>query len=200
MIETAISKPLRGFGAVALLLLAFAAPAAAQYAPPPASVPGAAPRNQTCLRLESQLAGVDRGTVDPARAEQIRRYEEVIAKQQGELDRLGQQAQRMGCSGGGFFALFSGQPAQCGQLNNQIQQIRANLDRIMGDLQRAKGNSAVRAGRLLRDLVRNPHTVRDRPRRSDDGVRDLPHGLCADLRRLLLPDLLLHGTDQILRG
>ena len=91
----------------------------------------------------------------------------------------------MGCSGGGFFALFSGQPAQCGQLNNQIQQIRANLDRLMGDLQRAQGNSADRegqrrsilvalgqndcgpqyrqyadrAGRLLRDLVRNPHAV-----------------------------------------
>ena len=135
MIETAISKPSRGLGAVALLLLACAGPAAAQFGPPPASVPGSAPRNQTCLRLESQLAGIDRGTVDPARAEQIRRYEEVIGKQQGELDRLGQQAQRMGCSGGGFFALFSGQPAQCGQLNNQIQQIRANLDRLMGDLQ-----------------------------------------------------------------
>ena len=153
MIDTAISRPSRGLGAVALLLLAFAAPAAAQYAPPPGSVPGSAPRNQTCLRLESQLAGVDRGTVDPARAEQIKRYEDVIAKQQGELDRLGQQAQRMGCSGGGFFALFSGQPAQCVQLNNQIQQIRANLDRLMGDLQRAQGNSADREGQRRSILV-----------------------------------------------
>ena len=153
MIETAISKPSRGLGAVALLLLAFAGPAAAQFAPPPASVPGSAPRNQTCLRLESQLAGVDRGTVDPARAEQIKRYEDVIGKQQGELDRLGQQAQRMGCSGGGFFALFSGQPAQCGQLNNQIQQIRANLDRLMGELQRAQGNSADREGQRRSILV-----------------------------------------------
>jgi hypothetical protein len=153
MIDTAISRPSRGLGAVALLLLAFAAPAAAQYAPPPGSVPGSAPRNQTCLRLESQLAGVDRGTVDPARAEQVKRYEEVIAKQQGELDRLGQQAQRMGCSGGGFFALFSGQPAQCVQLNNQIQQIRANLDRLMGDLQRAQGNSADREGQRRSILV-----------------------------------------------
>ena len=153
MIETAISKPWRGLGAVALLLLAFAEPAAAQFAPPPASVPGSAPRNQTCVRLESQLAGIDRGTVDPARAEQIKRYEEVIAKQQGELDRLGQQAQRMGCSGGGFFALFSGQPAQCGQLNNQIQQIRANLDRLLGDLQRVQGNSADREGQRRSVLV-----------------------------------------------
>jgi len=153
MIETMISKPVRGLGAGVLLLVAFAAPAAAQLGFPPSSAPGAAPRSQTCLRLESQLAGIDRGTVDPARADQIKRYEETIAKQQGELDRVGQQAQRMGCTGGGFFALFSGQPAQCGPLNNQIQQIRANLDRLLGELQRVQGNSADREGQRRSILV-----------------------------------------------
>ncbi len=52
----------------------------------------------------------------------------------------------MGCQGGGFFALFSGQSAQCGPVNNQIQQTRGNLDRIMGEIQRLQGNSADREG------------------------------------------------------
>ena len=79
------------------------ATAAAQPGFPP-SPPGAAPRSQTCLRLESQLAGIDRGAVDPARADQIKRYEDSSAKQQAELDRMSAQARRMGCTGGGFFS------------------------------------------------------------------------------------------------
>ena len=59
----------------------------------------------------------------------------------------------MGCQGGGFFALFSGQPAQCGPLNNQIQQTRANLDRTMAEIQRLQGNSAEREGQRRVILV-----------------------------------------------
>jgi hypothetical protein len=59
----------------------------------------------------------------------------------------------MGCQGAGFFALFSGQPAQCGPLNNQIQQTRGSLDRIMGDIQRLQGNSADREGQRRSILV-----------------------------------------------
>src|SRR5215831_11136304 len=146
MIGTAITKVLRGPGAALSILVLCAAPAAAQFSfpfsppPPPNPVPapnaspapGTAARSQVCLRLESQLAAIDRGAaVDPARAEQIKRYEDAAAKQQAELDRLGQQSQRLGCQGGGFFALFSGQSPQCGPLNNQIQQMRANLDRTL---------------------------------------------------------------------
>ena len=153
MIETVIAKSMRRSGAGLLLLVAFMAPAAAQLGFPSPSPPGAAPRSQTCLRLESQLAGIDRGAVDPARADQIKRYEETIARQQAELDRLSQQAHRTGCQGSGFFALFSGQPAQCGPINNQIQQVRANLDRLMGELQRVQGNSADREGQRHSILV-----------------------------------------------
>jgi hypothetical protein len=42
--------------------------------------------------------------------------------------------------------LFSGQPAQCGGLNNQIQQVRANIDNLMNELQRLQGNSGEREG------------------------------------------------------
>jgi hypothetical protein len=53
----------------------------------------------------------------------------------------------MGCEGRGFFSLFGGgQPQQCGPINNQIQQLRANLDRALNDLQRNQGNSADREG------------------------------------------------------
>src|SRR5256886_10410391 len=164
MIGTAITTVLRTAGAVLPVLVLCAAPAMAQFRfpfspPPPPSSPApnaAAPgaRNQACLRLESQLAALDRrAAVDPATAEQIKRYEDAAAKQQAELDRLSQQSQRLGCQGGGFFALFSGQSPQCRPLNNQIQQMRANLDRSLTDIQRLQGNSGEREGQRRSILV-----------------------------------------------
>jgi hypothetical protein len=104
--------------------------------PPPQ---GAAPVNPMCPRLEAQLATIDRGGAgDPAKDDQIRRYQDAATKQQGELDRVTQQARRMGCDSSGFFSLFSGQSAQCGPVNNQIQQMRANLDQITNSLERLR--------------------------------------------------------------
>src|SRR5439155_646817 len=107
--------------------------------------PGAAPPSQTqtnpiCVRLEGQLAAVDRGGSggDPAREEQIRRYQDAQTKQQAELDRVTMQAKRMGCESSGFFSLFNGQSAQCGPVNNQIQQMRGNLDQITTSLERLR--------------------------------------------------------------
>jgi hypothetical protein len=125
-----------------LLGLAIAGSAVAQVNPPaPAPQQGAAV-NPMCPRLEAQLASIDRGAGgDPAKAEQIRRYEEAAGKQQGELDRVTQQAKRQGCDSSGFFSLFSGQSAQCGPINGQIQQMRANLDQITVSLERLRGGS-----------------------------------------------------------
>ena len=108
---------------------------------PAAPPPQGAPVNPMCPRLEAQLATIDRGggTGDPARDEQIRRYQEAATKQQGELDRVTSQAKRMGCDSSGFFSLFSGQSAQCGPVNNQIQQMRANLEQITTSLERLRG-------------------------------------------------------------
>src|SRR5260221_10295205 len=108
---------------------------------PAAPPPQGAPVNPMCPRLEAQLASLDRGgsTGDPAKDEQIRRYQEAASKQQGELDRVTSQAKRMGCDSSGFFSLFSGQSAQCGPVNNQIQQMRANLDQITTSLERLRG-------------------------------------------------------------
>ena len=106
--------------------------------PPPEPAGASRPRssgarvNPICPRLEAQLATIDRGggSGDPAKDEQIRRYQDAAAKQQAELDRVTTQAKRMGCDSSGFFSLFNGQSAQCGPVNNQIQQMRGNLDQI----------------------------------------------------------------------
>src|SRR5260221_8149574 len=44
----------------------------------------------------------------------------------------------MGCDSSGFFSLFNGQSAQCGPVNNQIQQMRGNLDQITSSLERLR--------------------------------------------------------------
>src|SRR4030088_868664 len=108
---------------------------------PAAPPPQGAPVNPMCPRLEAQLATIDRGggSGDPAKDEQIRRYQDAASKQQGELDRVTSQAKRMGCDSSGFFSLFSGQSAVCGPVNNQIQQMRANLDQITTSLERLRG-------------------------------------------------------------
>jgi hypothetical protein len=107
---------------------------------PPSQQQGApaAPVNPMCPRLEAQLASIDRGGADPAKEEQVRRYQDAAAKQQAELDRVTLQARRMGCDSSGFFSLFSGQSAQCGPVNNQIQQMRANLEQITTSLERLR--------------------------------------------------------------
>src|SRR5258705_1645505 len=122
------------FGAVALSV-----DASAQITPgrPPWRGAGVTRR---CPRLEAQLATIDRGGGgDRAKEEQIRRYQDAAAKQQSELDRVTSQAKRMGCDSSGFFSLFSGQSAQCGPVNNQIQQMRANLEQITTSLERLRG-------------------------------------------------------------
>ena len=121
-------------GAVAISVDAFAQ----NPGPPPPPAQGGATLNPMCARLEAQLATIG-SNGDPAKEEQIRRYQEAASKQQAELDRVTSQARRMGCDSSGFFSLFSGQSAQCGPVNNQIQQMRANLEQITTSLERLRG-------------------------------------------------------------
>jgi hypothetical protein len=146
-------RPLRGL----LLAVGLAAAggelacgvAMAQGAPPPGP-PAGTVASPICQRLEGQLALIDRGGGDPAKTDQIRRYEEAQTRQQGELDRVTTQAKRMGCDSTGFFSLFNGQQAQCGPVNNQIQQMRSNLDQITNSLQQLRGG----AGNTDREMQR----------------------------------------------
>src|SRR5712664_3380002 len=140
MPETLITPLSRSILACAALfgVVALSVDASAQMNPPPPPSQGAAV-NPMCPRLEAQLATIDRGGGgDPAKDEQIRRYQDAAAKQQSELDRVTSQAKRIGCDSSGFFSLFSGQSAQCGPVNNQIQQMRANLEQITTSLERLR--------------------------------------------------------------
>lgn len=89
-------------------------------------------KSRACVQLEAQLAAFDRNANDPARAEQIRKLEETLARQQDELERNNANAKRIGCEGG--FFLFGGRPPQCGPLNAQIQTQRTNVDRLQAQL------------------------------------------------------------------
>ncbi len=144
----------RALAPAALAVAVSATLAAAQ----PQQAPEGASRNPVCTRLEAQLGMLNRGQVDPQRAEQIRRYEDTAQRQQVELDRLSAQARKFGCEGRGFFSLFGSQPQQCGPINNQIQQMRANLDKVLSDLERLRGNSAGREDErrtILASLAQN---------------------------------------------
>jgi uncharacterized protein DUF2865 len=144
MQETPITRFSRWLLASAALLgavaLSFDASAQMSQAPPPSQQPPGPAVNPICPRLEAQLGTIDRGgSGDPSKDDQIRRYQDAAAKQQSELDRVRSQAKRMGCDSSGFFSLFNGQSAQCGPVNNQIQQMRGNLDQITSSLEQLRG-------------------------------------------------------------
>jgi Protein of unknown function (DUF2865) len=164
-----MGKRLTGTLAAAALALAAASPAAPQGMPPPPSYGGqpqygaqpqystAPAANQVCVRLESQLAMIDRGGSDPARADQIKRTEDAARQQQAELDRLQAVARRNGCESSGFF-LFGGQSPQCADVNGHIQRVRGNLDRLNSDLQRLQGYTPDRSDQrraVLMQLAQN---------------------------------------------
>src|SRR5689334_982841 len=92
---------------IGLAALAFAGSVSAlaqQPLPPPAYPPSGAPssaREQTCQRLEAQLASIGSGG-DAQRVDQIRRLEETMGRQQADLDRTQAQARRQGCDQPGF--------------------------------------------------------------------------------------------------
>lgn len=120
-----------------LVMPAAATIARAQGMPPPAAA------SLICQRLIAQLSAIDNGAAggDSVRADQIRRYEDAAGRQQAELERVQVQARRQGCDSSGFFSLFTGASAQCGPINSQIQQMRANLDQIQSSLERLRGNA-----------------------------------------------------------
>ena len=109
--------------------------------------------NPTCQRLEAQLASLDRGNSDPARAQQIRGAEDAVNRQQLEVDRLVAQSRRMGCESSGFFSIFSNAPPQCGGLSRQIDQQRNALERMQNQLEQLSGGTAQRAAQRQSLLI-----------------------------------------------
>ncbi len=133
-------KLLRALWPAMLAVVALSAPAAAQGYPGQQPAAGQS-SNPACMRLEAQLASINRGQGDTARADQIKRYEDAAAKQQAELDRAVAQSRKQGCEGLGFFSLFTGQGPQCSPLTTRIQQMRGNLDQVLSDLEKLKSNN-----------------------------------------------------------
>lgn len=137
------------------LALVLPAAAAAQNYTPASASPAA---NPVCSRLEAQLAAIDRGAGgDPARADQARRLEDTLNKQQADLDRTQAQWQRLGCQQFGLFSIFAAQAPACGPLNGQIQQMRSAIDRTMSDLQRTRhgGDDEVQRQAVIGALAQN---------------------------------------------
>lgn len=109
--------------------------------------------NPACQRLEAQLTSLDQGNTDPARADQIRRTEDAVNRQQAEVDRLVAQARRMNCENSGLFSIFNTPPPQCGALNRQIDQQRTNLENMQMGLERLNGGTSERASQRQSLLI-----------------------------------------------
>ena len=110
-------------------------------------------QNPTCQRLEAQLTSLGQGNSDPTRADQIRRSEEAINRQQFEVDKLVTQSRRIGCENSGFFSIFNNPPAQCGGLTRQIDQQRLSLERLQNDFERLNGGTTERAAQRQSLLI-----------------------------------------------
>jgi hypothetical protein len=139
-------------------------PAQGQAAPPPPAqgypAAQAAPVSSSpvCVRLEAQLASLNSGAANSPLAEQIKRDEDAIAKQQADIDRATERARRVGCANQGFFSLFSGFSPQCGPLNSRIDEMRSKLDRMMSEVEQLKsGNNDQQSQRnvLIGQLAQN---------------------------------------------
>ena len=109
--------------------------------------------NPACQRLEAQLSALDRGNDDPTRADQIRRADDAVNRQQFEVDKLVSQARRMGCGNRGFFSIFSNPSPACGPLNQRIEQQRDVLDRMQNQLEQLQGGTTQRASQRQSLLI-----------------------------------------------
>jgi len=110
-------------------------------------------RGPACVRLEAQLASLDRGNADPQRAAQIRRAEDDVNRQQFAVDRLVSQSRQLGCENSGFFSIFTNPPRECGPLSRQIDQQRSTLEHMQNNLERLNGGTAERAAQRQSILI-----------------------------------------------
>lgn len=94
---------------------------------------------ESCSRLQAELAGLERGGAD-------RSIEMAYRKQQAELQRSEDRARRAGCFGGNFLFLRARPGRECRTLIPQLRQMQENLIRI--DQRRRSIGDPRRAARL----------------------------------------------------
>ncbi|WAC27071.1 DUF2865 domain-containing protein [Ancylobacter sp. SL191] len=132
-------------------LTVLAGSALAQDMPPGAVGGGAPPGDRSvCIRLEGQLAALDRGgsTGQPDVGAQIAQL------QQGLADLTG-QARQLGCDKRGFLIFQPQLPPQCDALNRRIAQTRTQLDRTMMQARGDQGGTDEQRRQLVYALAQN---------------------------------------------
>src|SRR5271169_2081778 len=86
-----------------------------------------------CERMRQAIA-------DASHSGQNSQFQAAAERQRSELDRTVAYAHSIGCENRKILFFGSDPPAQCGQINSQIERMRANL----GDLQARSGGGGAR--------------------------------------------------------
>ena len=83
----------------------------------------AQPQTADCARLRQAIS-------DASHNDQNAQYQAAAQRQREELDRTNAYARSVGCDAEQFLFFGSPPPPQCGQINAQIERMRANLDEL----------------------------------------------------------------------
>jgi hypothetical protein len=131
-------------------------PPPATYSPPPqygAPPPQAAPQvSQYCVRLEAQLAQFDAQGADPQQAQ----LEAQFNQQRTQMEQMTARSRGMGC--GRNFLFGPRPPAECRGLENQIDRMRDQVERLESQLSRTRGSAGARDGQrrqIINALAQN---------------------------------------------
>jgi uncharacterized protein DUF2865 len=96
-----------------------------------ATVSAAQAQSAECQRLQQAIAAAGRGGAPNGQ------YQAAAQRQRGEIERTSAYARSIGCENRKFLFFGSSPPAQCGQINEQLSRMQANL----ADLQTRAGGS-----------------------------------------------------------
>jgi hypothetical protein len=103
----------------------------------------AAAQGVDCNQLLGQIHALDRANASS------NPYSDALQKQRGELERTVSYAHSIGCDRQQFLFFGSPPPAQCGQLNSNIQRMRANVSQLQANVA-ASNNTPQRQGLVAR--------------------------------------------------
>ncbi|MCS0496358.1 DUF2865 domain-containing protein [Ancylobacter sp. MQZ15Z-1] len=135
-------RPLALLASLAMLSVA----ARAQDMPPNAQAGG---DRSACIRLEGQLAALDRGGGGQ------RDLSQAIAQQQQQVANLSAQVRQMGCDKRGFLIFQPQLPPQCQGLNRQLTDARSALDRTMMQARNQRSGNDDQRRQLIYALAQN---------------------------------------------
>jgi hypothetical protein len=96
------------------------------------SLTGALAQGLECSRLQAQIASMGPGDANAAAG-----FADAARRQQYELERTQSYAQSIGCNNKQFLFFGSAPPAQCGDLQGQMQRMRENLTTMQAQARRA---------------------------------------------------------------